>query len=217
MCGNCIRTAARNGKFPVRFGTTAIGSTTSPMDCAGPYSGTVSALSILGWGNEMILGMTPFTLFHVLISLVGILSGLVVLYGMLQSRRLPGWTALFLITTVATSVTGFFFPFVRFLPSHGVGVLSLIVLAFVVPALYRFHLAGRWRAIYVIGAVLALYLNVFVLVVQLFAKVPALHALAPTQKEPPFAITQGVVLLLFIVLGILAVKRFRPDRMVAGR
>ena len=161
----------------------------------------------------MILGMTPFTLFHVVISLIGIFSGLIVLfYGLLASRRLPGWTAIFLITTVATSVTGFMFPFKQFLPSHAFGIVSLVVLAFAIPALYKFRLAGAWRWIYVAGAVFSLYLNVFVLVVQLFVKVPALTALAPTQKEPPFAIAQGVVLLLFVVFGILAIKRFHPER-----
>ncbi|HEY0662045.1 MAG TPA: hypothetical protein VGD21_12085 [Lysobacter sp.] len=144
-----------------------------------------------------------------LLSLIGILSGLFVLYGLLVSKRLAGWTAVFLATTLATSVTGFLFPFVRFLPSHGVGIVSLLVLAAVLPALYVFKLAGAWRWIYVVGAVLALYLNVFVLVVQLFLKVPALHAIAPTQADPPFAIAQGVVLLVFVGLGFLAVRRFR--------
>ncbi len=160
----------------------------------------------------MMLGMTPFTFFHVAISLVAIASGLVVLLqGLLASRRLPGWTAIFLITTVATSVTGFFFPFVRFMPSHGVGIVSLLVLAVTIPALYKYRLAGAWRWIYVVGAVFALYLNVFVLVVQLFLKVPVLKAIAPTQADPPFAIAQGVVLLIFIVLGVLAVRRFHIE------
>jgi hypothetical protein len=157
----------------------------------------------------MILGMTPFTLFHVVLSLIGILSGLVVLYGLLNSKHLNGWTAVFLASTLATVVTGFFFPFVGFLPSHGVGIVTLLVLAAVIPALYAFRLAGAWRWIYVAGAVLALYLNVFVLVVQLFLKVPALHAIAPTQADPPFAIAQGVVLLLFVGFGFLALRRFR--------
>lgn len=155
--------------------------------------------------------ITGFTLFHVVLSLIGIASGLIVLlFGLLAARRLPGWTALFLLTTVATSVTGFFFPFHGFTPAIAVGILSLVILAATIPALYAFHLRGGWRHVYVIGAVVSLYFNVFVLVVQSFQKVPALHALAPTQKEPPFAITQGVVLLLFVVLGVLAVKRFRP-------
>lgn len=157
----------------------------------------------------MILGMTPFTLFHVVLSLIGIGSGLVVLYGLVTSKRLSGWTAVFLVTTLATSVTGFMFPFIRFLPSHATGIVSLLVLAATIPALYVYRLAGGWRRVYVIGAVIALYLNVFVLVVQLFLKVPALKAIAPTQSDPPFAIAQGIVLVLFVVLGIAAVRRFR--------
>lgn len=156
-------------------------------------------------------GLALFTLFHVAISLVAILAGLVVLFhGMLTARRLPGWTAVFLWTTVATSVTGFLFPFEKFLPSHAFGILSLAVLAVAIPALYKFRLAGRWRGIYVAGALFSLYLNMFVLVVQLFVKIPALKALAPTQKEPPFLIAQGALLLAFAVFGILALKRFRP-------
>lgn len=157
----------------------------------------------------MILGMTPFTFFHVVLSLVGILTGLIVLFGMLSAKRLPGWTAIFLLTTAATTVTGFMFPFVKFLPSHATGILSAVVLAFAIPALYVFKLSGAWRWIYVVGATFALYLNVFVLVVQLFLKIPAIKALAPTQTEPPFLIAQGVVLALFVLLGIAAVKRFR--------
>src|SRR5271166_1763630 len=136
----------------------------------------------------MILGMSTatYTFLHVLISLVGIGSGLVVMLGFLTGKRLDGWTALFLITTVATSVTGFGFPFDHLLPSHVLGVISLLVLAIAVPARYVFHLAGAWRWIYVVTAAMALYLNVFVAVAQSFMKVPALHVLAPTQKEPPF-------------------------------
>jgi len=158
----------------------------------------------------MILGMTTstFTLLHVLLSLVGIGSGLVVVLELLTGKRLDGWTALFLATTVATSVTGFLFPFHQLLPSHKVGILSLVVLAFVILARYALHLAGAWRRIYVIGAVIALYLNVFVGVVQAFLKVPALKALAPTQKEPPFLAAELVVLLVFAGLTAFAVKRF---------
>ncbi|MCI4566651.1 hypothetical protein [Lysobacter sp. CFH 32150] len=158
----------------------------------------------------MLSGMTPFTLFHVALSLVGIVAGLVVVKGLLQSQRLPGWTAAFLSTTLATTVTGFLFPFHGFTPALGVGVVSAAVLALTLIALYERHLAGSWRWIYVVGAVVSLYLNVFVLIVQSFTKVPALHVLAPTQQEPPFAIVQGVVLLLFVALGVLAVRRFRP-------
>ena len=152
--------------------------------------------------------LTAFTLFHVALSLVGILSGFVVLAGFLSAKRSNGWTAVFLVTTVLTSVTGVLFPFHKFLPSHAVGIVSLIVLAVAIPALYVFRLAGPWRLTYVIGSVIALYLNVFVLVAQLFMKVPALKALAPTQSEPPFLGTQVVVMLVFIVLGVFAGKRF---------
>src|ERR1700676_5204765 len=131
----------------------------------------------------MIFGMTlgTYTFLHVLISLVGIGSGLIVMFGLLRGKRLDGWTGLFLVTTVLTSVTGFGFPFDHLLPSHVVGIISLIVLAIAILARYAFHMAGAWRASYVIGATLALYLNVFVFVAQLFQKVPALKALAPTQ------------------------------------
>jgi hypothetical protein len=158
----------------------------------------------------MILGMSTatYTFLHVVISLAGIGSGLVVMFGLLTGKRLDGWTALFLITTVATSVTGFGFPFDHLLPSHKVAIISLVVLAIAIVARYAFRLAGAWRRVYVVGAMLALYFNVFVLVVQLFEKVSALKALAPTQKEPPFLVAQLVVLLAFVVLSILAVKRF---------
>jgi hypothetical protein len=159
----------------------------------------------------MILGMSlsTFTLVHVMISLVGIGSGLIVLFGMLSGKRPDGWTALFLTTTVLTSATGFLFPFDHLLPSHKVGIISLVMLAVAILARYGLHLAGAWRSIYVVTAVIALYLNVFVLVVQGFLKVHALNALAPTQSEPPFLIAQLVVMALFIVLTIFAVKKFR--------
>jgi hypothetical protein len=131
--------------------------------------------------------------------------------GLLAGKRLDGWTALFLATTVATSVTGFGFPFDHLLPSHKVGIISLVVLAVAILARYAFHLAGAWRWIYVVGAVIALYLNIFVLIVQLFEKVPALRAMAPTQSEPPFLVAQLVVLALFVVLGIFAARRFHLD------
>jgi hypothetical protein len=158
----------------------------------------------------MVFGMTlaTYTLLHVLISLVGIGSGLVVMFGLLTGKRLDGWTGLFLVTTVLTSVTGFAFPFDHLLPSHVLGIISLIVLAAAIPARYVFHMNGSWRWIYVICAGMALYLNVFVLVAQTFMKVPALKALAPTQKEPPFLIAQLVVLVIFAALTILATKRF---------
>jgi hypothetical protein len=159
----------------------------------------------------MIFGLPPLTFLHTAISLVGIATGLAVLFlGLLAGRHLPRWTAWFLVTTVLTSVTGFFLPAAHFMPSHAVAILSLLVLAGTLFALYSKHLAGPWRRIYVITAVLALYLNVFVLVAQLFAKVPALRELAPTQSEGPFKAAQGLVLVAFIVLGALAVVRFRP-------
>lgn len=159
----------------------------------------------------MILGMTlsTFTLVHVVISLIGIGSGLLVMYGLLIGKRLDGATAIFLASTVATSVTGFVFPLDHLLPSHKVGILSLLVLAVAIIARYVFHLAAAWRRTYVVCAVVALYLNVFVLVVQLFEKVPALRAMAPTQKEPPFLVAQLVILALFVALTIIAAKRFR--------
>jgi hypothetical protein len=157
----------------------------------------------------MIFSLATYTLLHIVISLVGIGSGLVVVFGMIAGKRLDGWTAVFLTTTVATSVTGFGFPFDHLLPSHIVGCLSLVVLALAIFARYGRRLAGAWRTTFAISAVVALYFNVFVLIVQSFLKVPALHALAPTGSEPPFAITQGLVLLLFIALGTFATIRFR--------
>ena len=159
----------------------------------------------------MSLGLTIFTIIHVLISLAGIGTGLVMLVGQLGGKRLDGWTAWFFITTVATSVTGFFFPFHGFTPGIGVGIISLLILPLAIYARYFRHMAGHWRAAFVISATGALYLNFFVLVVQSFMKVPALHALAPTQSEPPFAITQGIVFLVFATLGTMAVLRFRPS------
>jgi hypothetical protein len=153
---------------------------------------------------------------HVILSLIGIFTGVVVLIRMLSSNRLSGLTAVFLATTVLTSATGFLFPFDKLLPSHIVGVISLVVLAIAILAPYVYRLAGSWRWIYVGSAVLSLYLNVFVSVVQAFLKVPFLNDLAPTQKEPPFAIAQAVVLLAFIVLGILAVRWFRPRTQGSG-
>jgi hypothetical protein len=159
----------------------------------------------------MIFGMTTLTFVHVLLSLAGIFSGFVVVFGLLASKRLDGWTALFLASTVLTSVTGFLFPFHGFLPSHGVGIISLIVLAIASFARYGRHLAGSWRRTYVITAVIALYLNVFVLIVQLFRKVPALKAIAPTQSEAPFKLTQVVALALFVALASSAAIRFRGE------
>ena len=159
----------------------------------------------------MILGMSlaAFTQFHTILSLIGIAAGLIVVAGMWQAKRLPRWTALFLATTIATSVTGFFFPFAKVGPPHVFGVISLVLLTFTLLGLYRYRLAGRWRATYVVTALIALYLNCFVGVVQAFLKIPALNALAPQGNEPPFAIAQGLLLIAFIVAGIFAVRRFR--------
>jgi hypothetical protein len=153
--------------------------------------------------------MTLLTI-HVALSLIGIVSGLVVFYEMLVGKQSGGWTVLFLITTILTSVTGFPLPPFGFDPPRAVGVLSLVLLAVAVVALYVFKLAGAWRWLYVITALAALWLNVFVGIIQGFAKLPALHALAPTQSEPPFLITQLVVLVIFVVLGIVALRRFHP-------
>ena len=159
----------------------------------------------------MILGMSTatFTQLHVIISLIGIASGFIVVLAMLGGSGAPAWAAIFLATTVATSVTGFMFHFASFGPPEIVGAISLVVLGLAILALYSYRLAGAWRRIYVVTAVLALYLNVFVGVVQTFQKVAFFHALAPTQTEPPFAVAQGIVLLVFIALGLAAVKKFR--------
>ena len=157
----------------------------------------------------MVLGMSleTFTLIHVLISLVGIASGLIVLYGFLTNRRLDAWTAVFLLTTALTSLTGFLFPFTAATPAIKLGIISLVVLAIAIVTRYVLHLT--WKKTYVIAACTALYFNVFVLVVQSFEKVPSLKAIAPTQKEAPFAVAQITLLLLFVVLTAFSVKRFR--------
>ena len=158
----------------------------------------------------MIFGMSTILFVHVALSLVGILAGVVAVYGLVVSRWFGKTTAVFLLTTAATSATGYALPADHLLPSHIVGAISLVVHAIAMLALYSFHLVFKWRWIYVVRAVISLYLNVFVLVAQGFAKLPALHALAPTQAEPPFAIAQGIVLVIFIVIGAVAAKRFRP-------
>lgn len=165
----------------------------------------------------MILGMSlsTFVLVHVIISLIGIAAGFIVMFGMLGSKRMPGWSAIFLLLTILTSATGFLIPpllFDKLLPSHMIGVLSLILLAIACYALYGQKLSGSWRWIYVLTALLAQYFNVFVLVIQSFLKVGPLHALAPSvpPSEPPFAIAQGIVLVFFIIVIIGAIRRFRP-------
>ena len=161
--------------------------------------------------------MNPFLMIHVAISLIGIASGLVVLSGMLTGKRFDGLTLVFLTTTVATSLTGFLLPLNGFTPAVGVAILSLLVLALAFLARYAYNLQGTWRWIYVVGATVALYFNVFVLVVQLFQKVPSLNALAPTQSEPAFLIAQLATLGLFVVLGIAALVRFHPETTVHVR
>jgi hypothetical protein len=165
----------------------------------------------------MILGMSTatFVLVHVVISLIGIVAGIIVMFGMLGSKRQPGLTAIFLLFTILTSATGFVIPpFLtdKLLPSHIIGILSLVLLAVACIALYVMKLAGPWRWIYVVTALVSLYLNVFVLVIQSFLKVPALHALAPSvpPAEPPFAVAQGIVLVFFVIMIIGVWRRFRP-------
>ena len=159
----------------------------------------------------MVLGLSlpVFALLHVIISLIGIFAGLVVVGGFMSGKLLRGWTGLFLATTILTNVTGFFFPFAKLLPSHSLGVISLVLLPIALFALYGRHLEGGWRRTFVILSTATLYFNCFVLVVQLFSKFPLLIATAPTQKEPPFAITHLLVLVIFIWLGRAAVKGFR--------
>jgi hypothetical protein len=165
----------------------------------------------------MILGLSlsTFVLVHVIISLVGIAAGFVVMFAMLGSNRMPGWTAIFLLLTILTSATGFLIPPLvseKLLPSHIIGALSLVLLAIACFALYGQKLAGSWRWIYVVTALLSLYLNTFVLVIQSFLKIGPLHALAPGEPPggPVFAIAQGIVLVFFIIMIIGAVRRFRP-------
>jgi hypothetical protein len=156
-----------------------------------------------------------YTQIHVLISLAAIFTGIVVLFGMLAGRRLDGWTKWFLIAAVATTITGFFFPFHGFTPAIGLGIISLPFLTLTIFARYSKQLAGAWRGIYVVGAVICLYFNLFVLVVQSFEKVPVLHALAPTQTESPFKLTQLVVMIASLLLCIVALVRFRPQPAMA--
>jgi hypothetical protein len=165
----------------------------------------------------MVLGLSlpAFTMLHVIISLIAIVSGLVVMFGLLGSKRMPGLTAIFLLFTILTSVTGFLFPFKELLPSHMVGILSLVLLAIACIALYGMRLSGAWRPIYVVTAMTSLYLNVFVLIIQSFLKVPALAALAPAVPPAPpsgpvFGVVQGIVLVFFVLVIIGAWRRFKP-------
>ena len=152
-----------------------------------------------------------YTIIHTLISLAAIFTGVVVLLGMIGGKRFDGWTKWFLITAVLTTVTGFFFPFHGVTPAIILGIITVPVLAITIYARYSKRLAGAWRWIYVIGAVMSLYFNLFVLVVQSFLKIPALHVTAPTQTEAPFKFTQLLVLVVSILLGIVAVVRFHPE------
>jgi hypothetical protein len=165
----------------------------------------------------MILDIVTLTLVHTVISIVAIATGLVVVGAMIAGLRLDGWTGLFLVTTALTSITGFFFPFTQLLASHNVGIISLIILPFVFAGRYWKQLVGPWRGIYVVGTVLVLYLNFFVLLVQLFRRIPALLVSAPKQTEPPFVVTQLLVLALFIWLGYAAFRRFRPKAVVTAK
>ncbi len=158
------------------------------------------------------MSLSTLTTLHVIISLIGIASGIVVMFGLLGSNRMPGLTAVFLLFTILTSATGFLFPFEKLLPSHMIGIISLVLLAIACIALYGMKLSGAWRGIYVLTAMISLYLNVFVLVIQGFLKIGPLHALAPSvpPSEPPFAVVQGLVLLFFVIVIIGAARRFRP-------
>jgi hypothetical protein len=162
----------------------------------------------------MVFGvsLSTYTVIHTILSLIGIAAGIVALFQMIGGKLSKGWTWLFLFTTILTSVTGFGFPVTGLMPSHIFGVISLVVLAIALYALYSKHLAGAWRWIYVVTAAIALYLNCFVGVVQAFQKLPPLQPLAPTQSEPPFQIAQLALLLVFIILGFLAVRKFHPER-----
>ena len=161
-------------------------------------------------------GLTAFTLFHTALSLVQLVSGIVVVIELMGSRSSGPWLLVYLVSAIATSVTGFLFPVDKFLPSHAFGIISLVLLLLVILARYTFHLAGAWRLIYVVGLVITVYLDAFVAVVQAFLKIPALHALAPAGSEPPFAIAQGVLLVIFVGLGIAAARNFRRETAIGA-
>jgi hypothetical protein len=160
----------------------------------------------------MFFGFTTFTLIHVLLSLIALVAGVVVVIGLIGARRSEHWTALYLITAVLTNATGFGFASAHILPSHILGALSLVVLLLAILGFYVFRLAGAWRWIYAVGAVMALFFDVFVAIAQAFAKIPSLHVLAPTQSEPPFLIAELINLAIFVVLVILAARKFHPGR-----
>lgn len=158
------------------------------------------------------LSLQAVTILHVAISLAGIVSGLFVLVGLFRSQSQPGMTAFFLLSTILTNATGFLFPFEKLLPSHVIAIISLVLLAIACLALYGMKASGAWRSIYVVTAITSLYLNVFVLVIQSFLKIGPLHELAPSvpPSGPPFAVAQGLVLVLFVAAIVAAVRRFRP-------
>jgi hypothetical protein len=157
------------------------------------------------------IGLSTYTIIHVIISLIGIVTGFVVIFGMTGNHRLNGWTFWFLLFTVLTSLTGFGFPFDHLLPSHIVGIISLVVLLIAIVARYSFGLDGPWRWIFIVTAVVAQWFNLFVLVVQSFQKIDFLRVMAPTQSEPPFQIAQGAVLIVMIVLAAAALRKFHPQ------
>jgi hypothetical protein len=165
----------------------------------------------------MVLGMSlsTYTTLHVLISLIGIGTGFIVLFGLINGRLLSPWNGVFLVTTILTSLTGFAFPNTKITPGIILGVLSMIVLAVALIALYVFHLRKAWRRTYAITAMIALYFNVFVLIAQSFKHVPAFHALAPTGTETPFKIAQTLLLLLFVALIATAARKF-SNRLVTA-
>ena len=164
-----------------------------------------------------MIDITTLTLVHTVISIVAIAAGLVVVGGLIAGVRIDGWTGIFLVTSALTSITGFFFPFTQLLASHWVGIISLLILPFVIAARYWKQLRGGWRGTYVVGTVLVLYLNFFILLVQLFRRIPALLVAAPKQTEPPFVLTQLLVLALFAWLGFAAFRRFRPQVVVTAK
>jgi hypothetical protein len=161
-------------------------------------------------------GSAAFTLFHTALSLVQLVSGIIVVIALVGSRNGGPWLWVYLVSAIATSVTGFGFPADKFLPSHAFGIISLVLLLFVLLARFAFHLAGAWRWVYVISLVITVYLDAFVAVVQAFLKIPALHALAPAGSEPPFAIAQGVLFVIFVILGIVATRKFHQPALGAA-
>lgn len=172
--------------------------------------------AIRGWGISMVFGMAPLLALHTLISVACILSGIVVVWGILNNRTLPAWTAVFIVTALVDDISGFPLPPFGLDPPRILGIISLIVLVPQIAARYLRGMNGIWRGIYAGTSVATLYFNIFVLIAQTFAKVPAAHALAPTGTEPPFAIAQGIALVLFLAIGWVAVRRFRPGLKFAG-